>query len=136
LNGYQKGRCFYCYRNISVDPGSQNLAEVDHFFPHKLFFCADNKPINGVANLVLACQECNRGMNGKFDRLPTLPLLDRLYRRNEYLIKSHHPLRETLIMQTGMKEPARRSFLQDVYNCSHQTLVTQWEPEPAGSSVF
>jgi len=136
LNGYQKGRCFYCFRDISVDSESHILADVDHFFPHKLFFCANNKPINGVANLVLACKECNRGAKGKFDRLPALPLLERLYRRNEYLIKSHHPLRETLMMQTGMKESVRRSFLQEVYNCAHQTLVSQWLPESQADSVF
>jgi hypothetical protein len=119
-----------------VDSGSHILADVDHFFPHKLFFCADNKPINGVANLVLACKDCNRGTKGKFDRLPALPLLERLYQRNEYLIKSHHPLRETLMMQTGMKEPVRRSFLQEVYNCSRNTLVSQWIPEQQGDSVF
>ncbi len=136
LNGYQKGRCFYCFREISVDSGSPYLADVDHFFPHKLLFCADGKPVNGVANLVLACQECNRGINGKFDRLPALPLLERLYRRNEYLIKSHHPLRETLMMQTGIRELDRRSFLQDVYNCSRQMLVSRWEPKPQGDCTF
>ena len=136
LNGYQKGRCFYCFRDISIDSDSPDLGDVDHFFPHKLFFCAGSKPINGVANLVLACQDCNRGVNGKFDRLPGISLLERLHRRNEYLIKSHHPLRETLIAQTGMKETRRRTFLQDVYNCSRETLVTRWEPEVKGEMIF
>ena len=40
---------------------------------------------NGVANLVLACTDCNRGVNGKFAHLPALPLLQRLHERNEYL---------------------------------------------------
>jgi hypothetical protein len=31
LNGYQKGRCFYCARIISISPGDIDLAEVDHF---------------------------------------------------------------------------------------------------------
>ena len=136
LNGYQKGRCFYCFRDISIVSGTATLGDVDHFFPHKLFFCAGNKPINGVSNLVLACQDCNRGVNGKFDRLPSIALLERLYRRNEYLIKSHHPLRETLIAQTGMKETGRRAFLQDVYNCSRETLVSRWEPKVEGKMVF
>lgn len=60
LNGYQKGRCFYCFREISILYGSENLADVDHFFPHMLKQCDSRKPIDGVANLVLACQECNR----------------------------------------------------------------------------
>ena len=33
LNGYQKGRCFYCFDEISVASNSNQLADVDHFFP-------------------------------------------------------------------------------------------------------
>jgi hypothetical protein len=35
-------------------------------------------------------------------------LLERLSRRNEFLIESHHPLRETLILQTGHTVQARQ----------------------------
>ena len=68
------------------------------------------EPINGVANLVLACTDCNRGVNGKFAHLPALPLLQRLHERNEYLITSHHPLRETLLVQTGCSTRNANSF--------------------------
>lgn len=77
-----------------------------------------------MANLVLSCPECNRGHQGKFDRLPSVSLLERLHRRNEYLITSLHLLRETLIAQTGFTEPARRGFLQDAYSCATITLGT------------
>jgi len=97
-----------------------------------------NKPIDGVANLVLACKDCNRGVNGKFDRLPSVELLERLYRRNEYLITSHHPLRETLIAQTGNTSQKRQAYLQDAYNCS--TLFAgggnKWHPKPQGDAIF
>lgn len=140
LNGYQKGRCFYCYKEISTIPGTQDLAEVDHFFPHKLKMCDNNKPIDGVANLVLSCQECNRGVNGKFDRLPTTELLERLFTRNEYLITSHHPLRETLIAQTGMKVTKRQEYLQEAYNCASMFLGSvgneKWYAKPQGMSIF
>lgn len=136
LNGYQKGRCFYCFRDISLEPFSDELADVDHFFPHKLIGCSVGKPINGVANLVLACKECNRGISGKFDRLPSIDLLERLDRRNEYLIKSHHPLRETLLLQTGITESARRSFLQSAYDCASTHLIMKWQPKPCGSATF
>lgn len=33
LNGYQKGRCFYCFKPISLVPGDAELADVDHFIP-------------------------------------------------------------------------------------------------------
>jgi 5-methylcytosine-specific restriction endonuclease McrA len=136
LNGYQKGRCFYCFRNISINAASDDLAEVDHFFPHRLKYCTDGKPINGVANLVLACRECNRGAGGKFARVPMLPLLDRLFRRNEYLIKSHHPLRETLLLQTGITMQERRYFLQEAYDCAKRHLIVGWQPEKCGDEVF
>lgn len=71
LNGYQKGRCFYCFREISIDQNHVDFADVDHFFPHALRQCDPEKPVNGVANLVLACKDCNRGENGKFDKLPS-----------------------------------------------------------------
>jgi 5-methylcytosine-specific restriction endonuclease McrA len=129
LNGYQKGKCFYCFRPVSLRKHHDDLADVDHFFPHRLKVCADGKPVDGISNLVLACKECNRGANGKFDRIPSIRLLERLHTRNEYLISSHHPLRETLMLQTGTSERQRQHFLQDAYNCSSLTIVHKWEPE-------
>ena len=138
LNGYQKGRCFYCYKYISTVSGSDECADVDHFFAHRLKACDPIKPIDGVANLVLACKDCNRGENGKFDRLPSINLLDRLYSRNEYLISSHHPLRETLIAQTGSSAKKRQEYLQDAYNCATLYLGSRhkWEPKPQGIALF
>ncbi|MBD1859966.1 MULTISPECIES: HNH endonuclease domain-containing protein [Leptolyngbya] len=130
LNGYQKGKCFYCFSDISILEGSPDLADVDHFFPYALMTRTDAIPnINGVWNLVLACQTCNRGQQGKFDRIPALHLLKRLHRRNEFLIDSLHPLRETLIAQTGNNESQRRSFLQTHYNEAKRLLIHTWQPE-------
>lgn len=138
LNGYQKGKCFYCFKPIHLESNFENSAEVDHFFPHKLRDCDSQKPINGVANLVLACNTCNRGYQGKFDRLPSLKLLKRLYKRNEYLITSHHPLRETLIGQTGFHSSSRKDFLQNAYDCATLILGShqKWEPSAQGSDLF
>ena len=139
LNGYQKGRCFYCFREISIVLDSKEIAEVDHFFPHILKQCDNRKPIDGIANLVLACQECNRGENGKFDRLPSIELLERLFNRNEYLITSHHPLRETLISQTGNTTEKRQTYLQEAYNCSTLHVGAgrrKWQPIQQGVATF
>jgi hypothetical protein len=138
LNGYQKGRCFYCFREIVIEQNYQNSADVDHFFPHDLRKCDIEKPINGVANLVLACPDCNRGTSGKFAQLPAIPLLERLYNRNEYLITSHHPLRETLIAQTGNSAEKRQKFLQDAYNCSitYYGVKQKWQPAQQGIAIF
>ena len=136
LNGYQKGKCFYCFGNVSLVEGAEDLADVDHFFPHRLkgFSVAD--PVDGVWNLILACQTCNRGAEGKFDRMPEVSYLQRLHRRNEYLIDSHHPLRETLILQTGQTEQARRAFLQAAYRGAVQLLVQTWKPRDEYEPAF
>ncbi len=135
LNGYQKGKCFYCFSDISVTPESADLADVDHFFPHTLKSHGLGDQIDGVWNLVLACQMCNRGENGKFMQLPDLRFLERLHHRHDFFIQCHHPLRETLINQTGDSEPERRRFLQAVYKTSKKLLAMNWSPsyehEPA-----
>jgi 5-methylcytosine-specific restriction endonuclease McrA len=128
LNGYQKGKCFYCYCDIHLDDEVHENPDVDHFFPHTLKqygFVG----IDGIWNLVLSCQSCNRGLGGKFDSVPKEHLLKRLHTRNEHLISSHHPLRETLILQTGKNEQARKSYLNDYYNNAHKTIIHTWEPE-------
>ncbi|WP_435522885.1 hypothetical protein [Chryseobacterium indoltheticum] len=32
LNGYQKGKCFYSFHDISINSGDENLYAIDHFF--------------------------------------------------------------------------------------------------------
>lgn len=127
LNGYQKGKCFYCFRDISIQPKSANLADVDHFIPHAILTRSDaDNNLNGIWNLVLACRECNRGENGKSARVPSLKYLERLHNRNRFLIDSHHPLRETLIAQTGTTETLRRGFLQQQYTNAKLLLIHEW----------
>ena len=128
LNGYQKGRCFFCFADIAVRGGPADAAEVDHFFPHCLKRFAAGVNLDGVWNLVLACPACNRGVEGKSARVPALELLGRLGRRNEFLIESHHPLRETLVAQTGATKPARREFLQGIYRTAKSLLIHTWRP--------
>jgi hypothetical protein len=135
LNGYQKGKCFYCFADVSLVEGAADLTDVDHFFPHQLKGRRVVEAVDGVWNLVLACKACNRGAGGKFGQLPQVRYLDRLHRRNEYLIDSHHPLRETLLAQTGPTEQARHAFLQGTHDVAKQLLVQTWKPhdelEPA-----
>ena len=129
LNGYQKGKCFYCRKDIQiVNSKDGDIVEVDHFFPHMLLTRIPEVNINGVWNLVLACQDCNRGTDGKFERIPQIPLLERLHARNEYLINSHHPLRETIINQTGKDTPKRIEFLQNMDQKAIDIIPTRWSP--------
>jgi HNH endonuclease len=124
LNGHQKGRCFYCRRDLEA-----GNADVDHFLPHTLLSFDLAANIDGIWNLVLACADCNRGPNGKFARVPELRFLERLHDRNEFLIESHRPLRETLISQTGATEAERRSYLQQAWTYAHSVLIHTWHPE-------
>lgn len=130
LNGYQKGKCFYCSSSVSILSGDAALADVDHFFPHVLAqkSALFAQLINGVWNLVLACAGCNRGVDGKGARVPDLEILHRLHRRNEYLITSHHPLRETIMRQTGITTAQRRDFLQTRYDLARSSLIHTWRP--------
>jgi hypothetical protein len=111
LNGYQKGKCFYCFCDIRV-----HAADVDHFLPHTLKQLNIGLHLDGVWNLVLACRDCNRGVDGKSSRTPHRRLLERLDSRNEFFIGSHHPLRETLLAQTGQTRQERIHFLNAVYD--------------------
>ena len=136
LNGYQKGRCFHCFSRISILEGDLALAEVDHFFPHVLKSTMPEIGLDGVWNLVLSCEHCNRGHDGKFARLPNTTLLRRLNTRNEFLISSHHPLRETLMQQTGDSKALRKDFLQRCYNRAREILIHTWEPVLRAEPVF
>jgi 5-methylcytosine-specific restriction endonuclease McrA len=137
LDGYQKGKCFYCFREISIVPTSLNLADVDHFFPHTLLVRGNvDENLNGVWNLVLACQQCNRGEKGKSARVPKPKYLERLHRRNNYLIESHHPLQDTLRYQTGDTESSRHKFLQQQYATAKSLLIHEWGPDDELEGTF
>ena len=59
-----------------------------------------------------------------FDSLAVYWLTDK---RNEFLISSHHPLRETLMIHTGVLKQQRKSFIEDYYNRAHRAIIHTWE---------
>ena len=134
LNGYQKGQCFYCYSGIEIE--GEHSCDVDHFFPHVLASLNLGINIDGVWNLVLACPECNRGEGGKFARVPAIEYLERLHKRNEFLISSHHPLREVIISQTGATENERRAFLSRMDCNAANVLIHRWKTPARGVATF
>ena len=135
LNGYQKGKCFYCFGSI-MQEGCGLDTDVDHFFPHALKQAGFGTSVDGIWNLVLSCPTCNRGPNGKLARVPAIGLLARLHRRNEFLITSHHPLRETLMAQTGGDVVARRGFLNRFHDRALAALLHSWEPAEQCAALF
>jgi hypothetical protein len=125
LNGYQKGKCFYSFQDISVKSSSSNLCQVDHFLPHLNKKAHLPANINGVWNLVLADGQVN---NHKRARIPELRFLQRLYQRNEFFIASKHPLAETIINQTGATAPQRQHFLYQHYQIALNQSLQRWAP--------
>lgn len=128
LNGYQKGKCFYCYKNISIDQGNENSCDVDHFFPHILKNYGVYE-VDQIWNLVLTCKECNRGTGGKFEKIPDIQYLYALNKRNNFYIESHHPLRETIINQTGKLQEDRKQFLQRMFDDAVNNIPVKWKPK-------
>lgn len=102
---------------------------MDHFFPWSKRYYVSN--VNGVWNLVLTCPECSLS---KEAQIPAIHWLKQLHIRNEYLISSHHPLRETIIHQTGTTEEQRAQFLQNAYNTCN--IGSGWMPKIKGSDIF
>lgn len=127
LNGYQKGKCFYSFKDISVVKGSTDLCDVDHFLPHlnKEVHAKNGVNINGVWNLVLADSSLNREKSAK---VPEKRFLDRLFNRNEFYIESKHPLAETIINQTGKTKQERVRFLQKQYQLAYDASIQTWKP--------
>lgn len=127
LNGYQKGKCFYSFQDISIESGLSNQCEVDHFLPHKnkMAHLNSGANINGVWNLVLANAEINAEKSAK---VPEIEFLERLFNRNEFYIQSKHPLAETIINQTGNSAQSRRKFLQAQYNIALNASIQNWRP--------
>ena len=135
LNGYQKGCCFYCHTDLTLSGDAMNT-DVDHFFPHKLKQLGLGINFDGVWNLVLSCSTCNRGSRGKFDRIPSGRLMQRLHNRNEYLIGSHHPLRETLMQQTGLNLVARSAYISGIYQKVQLNPGLAWDTEQVVADQF
>jgi CRISPR/Cas system Type II protein with McrA/HNH and RuvC-like nuclease domain len=127
LNGYQKGKCFYSFQDLSINKKSENICAVDHFLPHvnKLEHERQGANINGVWNLVLADSSIN---NDKNARIPEKRFLERLFNRNEFYIESKHPLAETIINQTGRTRDLRRKFLETQYNLALSFSIQKWKP--------
>lgn len=135
LSGYQKGKCFYCFKEIYVSDGPDNNCDVDHFIPYTLQPYTQVN-LNGVWNLVLACPHCNRGPKGKQALLPELRYLERLNKRNNFLVNSHHPLRETIILQTGTSNYERQSFLNTMDQFAIEQTLFRWHPVEEEAAVF
>jgi hypothetical protein len=137
LNGYQKGKCFYSFLDISIIQGSSDICHVDHFLPHvnKQKHSENGANINGVWNLVLAHSSMN-STKEKGAKVPHRKYLKRLFNRNEFYISSKHPLAETIINQTGNTKEKRRAFLEMQFNIALENSIVNWSPSEELEGTF
>ena len=137
LNGYQKGKCFYSFMDISIIQGSADICHVDNFLPHvnKQVHAKNGANINGVWNLVLAHSTIN-STKEKGAKVPNKKYLERLFNRNEFYIISKHPLAETIINQTGRTKDLRRTFLEYQYNLALENSIVTWTPSEELKGTF
>ena len=63
-------------------------------------------------------------------------MLERLHTRNEFLIGSHHPLRETLMKQTGETLEKRIGVLSKIHKEVQLNPEMGWEPDNEFDNLF
>jgi len=136
LDGYQKGHCFYCFAPIDITSNSANTCHVDHFFAWSAGEVVGGAPVDGVWNLVLACARCN-GLTEKSNKPPHHKYVERLHKRNETLIASYHPLRPTLIAQTGNTSEERSATLRQAMDqLSESGARERWQASEEFAPAF
>jgi hypothetical protein len=110
LNGYQRGKCFYCGEDL------YEIA-VDHLIPYQALMH------NEIWNLVLAHNFCNEQ---KSDNLPPKIYINDLIKRNEFFIKSDHPIKNTLIKQLGKTALRREEKINKEYEYAKSKIGRVW----------
>jgi hypothetical protein len=117
--GFQHGRCLICTDPITP---ADEIA-VDHVFPHSLMSRFPDIPdLDAIWNLAPAHAACN---GFKSDRLPTAEEQHRLAQRNQAIMYSPHPLRQTLLLTLKLAGYPQADqwpfFIREV----HRTVVLQ-----------
>ena len=87
LNGYQKGKCFYSFMDISIIKGSTDICLYQHL--NKNVHDINGANINGKFGLAHSSMNSTKEKGAK---VPHRKFLTRLFNRNEFYINSKHPL--------------------------------------------
>lgn len=111
LSGYQQERCFYCGEKLYD-------THVDHVIPYQAI------RHNQTWNLVLAHNWCNER---KSDNLPPKIFVENLIVRNEYLIRSDHPLKQQIMKDIGTTSQERRLNIERQYKFAQDKIKRVWE---------
>jgi CRISPR/Cas system Type II protein with McrA/HNH and RuvC-like nuclease domain len=130
---YQKGKCFYCNKQMRTDALKEenDFPDVDHFLPFSFATRIElmGANINGVWNLVLACRECNRGDNGKFNAPADKVYFEKLLKRNLYFTEEHkHSLKNSVLISLGVKTSFELTSKMNLLYKNTEILVG-WKPK-------
>ncbi len=130
---YQKGKCFYCNKQMSVDASKEqdHFPDVDHFLPHSFATRIEllGANINGVWNLVISCKECNRGSNGKFNAPAEKSFFEKLLKRNLFFTEEHrHSLKNSVLISLGVKNTLELTSKMNILYKNTEILVG-WKPK-------
>nr|WP_276541751.1 HNH endonuclease domain-containing protein [Bacillus infantis] len=112
LNGYQNDVCFYCGEIMTEDD-----VHVDHVIPRQLLYHDE------IWNLVLSHEFCNMQ---KSDNLPHRYYVEKLIERNEYFIKSNHPISNKLKLQLGKTSNQRKAYIDKIYSDA-ELVLSLWK---------
>lgn len=133
LMPYQKGACFYCNKRLGAieqDHHSHNFPDVDHFIPfkyrHRMSFA--DVGINGIWNLVVACRDCNRGTNGKFEQIASDKHYTKLLARNLCALQEHgHALKSSIQLSMNVQtDKALIAKHRQIYAAF--SSLSKWDP--------
>tara|TARA_B110000879_G_C10921088_1_gene412138 strand:- start:476 stop:727 length:252 start_codon:yes stop_codon:yes gene_type:complete len=78
---------------------------------------------------VIACQECNRGNNGKFNTPPDKYYFEKLINRNILFTQEHkHSLKNTILMSLGASNHQQVRQKMSIFQ-SYINLINGWKPQ-------
>ncbi len=131
---YQHGDCFYCRKKVNVfaEKDEHDFPDVDHLLPFAFLSRFNIYPLtpNGIWNLVIACKECNRGPNGKFDRPPKKEYFYRLLSRNILFTEEHrHTLKNAILLSLSVSNSFEvEEKMKSIFN-KFMLMECTWEPK-------
>ena len=97
LQGYQGNVCFYCGESLA-----SAATHVDHVLPRQVLLNDE------IWNLVLSHDHCN---TSKLDSIVGIHYIEKLYRRNENIMRSNHPWKKKIEMTLGSTSEKRKMKL-------------------------
>ena len=110
--------------------------DVEEFFENALrYYSMNNMAKNEGISRSTVLRWLNKLKNERLDLREKLRETWNI-KQNEFLINSHHPLRETIIKQTGKTELERRTFLKDINQRAINFLIHTWETPQIGITTF